>query len=196
MDCGETLGIAGLPPRQPLPQRNQTETPTIKGNQRETPTIKGNHGFRLSRSRTRATRKTTKSRSIQGSSRGKVTIQRGTWSSYVTPNKNPARNHPQNFAKKITRRGSENHQKGERERQHKASRNHAESSIHTMKVHTRSSLPPDHPSLSLDLTWSTQASPRELEENRNENGKNKWARVPRVGCHPSPQVFIWRHPKD
>jgi hypothetical protein len=27
-------------------------------------------------------------------------------------------------------------------------RNHAESSIHTTKVHTRSSLPPDHPTLS------------------------------------------------
>jgi hypothetical protein len=36
--------------------------------------------------------------------------------------------------------------------QHKALRNCAESSIHTMKVHTRSSLPPDHPSLSKDLT--------------------------------------------
>jgi hypothetical protein len=31
-------------------------------------------------------------------------------------------------------------------------RNHAESSIHTTKVYTRSSLPPDHPSLSLDLS--------------------------------------------
>jgi hypothetical protein len=30
--------------------------------------------------------------------------------------------------------------------------NHAESSIHTMKVHTRSSLPPNHPTLSQDLT--------------------------------------------
>jgi hypothetical protein len=31
-------------------------------------------------------------------------------------------------------------------------RNHAESPIHTKEIHTRSSLPPDHPSLSLDLT--------------------------------------------
>jgi hypothetical protein len=31
-------------------------------------------------------------------------------------------------------------------------RNHAESSIHATKVHTRSSLPPDHPTLSQDLT--------------------------------------------
>jgi hypothetical protein len=42
--------------------------------------------------------------------------------------------------------------KRKRERQQIAMRNHAESSIHTMKVHTRSSLPPDHPSLSKDLT--------------------------------------------
>jgi hypothetical protein len=40
-----------------------------------------------------------------------------------------------------------------------------------MNVLTRSSLPPNQPSLSLDLTRSTQASPRKLEENRNENGK-------------------------
>jgi hypothetical protein len=31
-------------------------------------------------------------------------------------------------------------------------RNHAESSIHETKVHTRCSLPPDHPTLSIDLT--------------------------------------------
>jgi hypothetical protein len=123
--CGETSGIARLPPGQPLPQRNRTETPTIKGN----------HGFRPSRSRTRATRKTTKSRSIQGGSWGQVTSQRGTSSSYVTPNKNPTRKHPQNSAKNITRRGSENLQKGKQVRQHKALRNHAELSIHTMKVH-------------------------------------------------------------
>jgi hypothetical protein len=83
---------------------------------------------------------------------GKVTSQRGTRSSYVAPNKNLAKNCPQNSANKITRKSSENHQKGKWERQHTASRNHAESSIHTMKVHTRSSLPPGYPSLSLDLT--------------------------------------------
>jgi hypothetical protein len=31
-------------------------------------------------------------------------------------------------------------------------RNHAESSIHTTEVHTRSSLLPDHPCLTQDLT--------------------------------------------
>jgi hypothetical protein len=55
MDCSETSGIAGLPPGQPLPQRNRPESLTIKRNRR--------NGF--SRSRTRPTRKTTKSSLIQ-----------------------------------------------------------------------------------------------------------------------------------
>jgi hypothetical protein len=42
--------------------------------------------------------------------------------------------------------------KNKREQHNKALRNHAESSIHTKEVHTRSSLPPDHPTLSQDLT--------------------------------------------
>jgi hypothetical protein len=42
--------------------------------------------------------------------------------------------------------------KNNREQHNKALRNHAESSIHTEKVHTRSSLLPDHPTLSQDLT--------------------------------------------
>jgi hypothetical protein len=58
------------------------------------------------------------------------------------------RNSPEDSTKKITTKSFENHQRGKRERQHKALRNHAESSIHTMKVHTRSSFPPDHPSIS------------------------------------------------
>jgi hypothetical protein len=31
-------------------------------------------------------------------------------------------------------------------------RNHDEASIHTKEIHTRYSLPPDHPTLSQDLT--------------------------------------------
>jgi hypothetical protein len=42
--------------------------------------------------------------------------------------------------------------KNNRKQHNKALRNHAESSIHATKVHTRSSLPPDHPTLSQDLT--------------------------------------------
>jgi hypothetical protein len=42
--------------------------------------------------------------------------------------------------------------KNNREKHKKALRNHAESSIHTKDVHTRSSLPLDHPTLSQDLS--------------------------------------------
>jgi polyribonucleotide nucleotidyltransferase len=42
--------------------------------------------------------------------------------------------------------------KNEREQHIQALRNHVESSMHHKEVHTRSSLPPDHPSLSEDLT--------------------------------------------
>jgi uncharacterized protein YdaU (DUF1376 family) len=42
--------------------------------------------------------------------------------------------------------------KEKRERHIQALRNHAESSIHTKEVHTRFSLPSDHPSFSQDLT--------------------------------------------
>jgi hypothetical protein len=42
--------------------------------------------------------------------------------------------------------------KNNREQHNKSLRNHAESSMHTKEVHTRSSLPPDHPTLSQDLS--------------------------------------------
>jgi hypothetical protein len=42
--------------------------------------------------------------------------------------------------------------KNNQEQHDNALRNHVESSIHTKEVHTRSSLPPDHPTLSHDLT--------------------------------------------
>jgi hypothetical protein len=53
------------------------------------------------------------------------------------------------------------------ERHIQALRNHAESSIHTKEVHTRSSLLPDHPSLSEDLTMKLSSqSYRNPKENR------------------------------
>jgi hypothetical protein len=62
--------------------------------------------------------------------------------------------------RKVPKSLQENHQeralkitkKNEQEQHIQALRNHTESSIHHKEVHTRSSLPPDHPSLSQDLT--------------------------------------------
>jgi hypothetical protein len=78
--------------------------------------------------------------------------------------KEPRRDHtyfPHQIPKrKVPKTHQENHQerapkittKNNREQHNKALRNYAESSIHTKEVHTRSSLPPDHPTLSQDLT--------------------------------------------
>jgi hypothetical protein len=130
------------PHGRPLPQRKYTEMLSIIGNRKS----------RDQTSRTRAPTKTTKSESFPQVWRGKVTKKRGTRSSCVTPRPNPAKKCLQNSAKKIPRKGSENHQKGKMGETTKALTNHAKSSIHTMKVHTRSSLPPNHPTLSQDLT--------------------------------------------
>jgi hypothetical protein len=54
---------------------------------------------------------------------------------------NPAQENNQERAPKITK-------KEKQERHIQPLSNNAESSIHTKEVHTRSSLPPDHPSLS------------------------------------------------
>jgi hypothetical protein len=61
---------------------------------------------------------------------------------------------------KVPKTHRENHQerapkittKNNREQHNKALRNHTESSIHTKEVYTRSSLPPDHSTLSQNLT--------------------------------------------
>jgi hypothetical protein len=59
----------------------------------------------------------------------------------------PLQENRQERAPKITK-------KDKRERHIQALRNHAESSRNTKEVHTRSSLPPYHPSLSQDLTMN------------------------------------------
>jgi hypothetical protein len=69
-----------------------------------------------------------------------------------TPPPNPKEKGLKTATRKLPRKGPKNHQKGKMGGHHQATRSHAESFINTMKVHTRSSLPPDHPSLSKDLT--------------------------------------------
>jgi hypothetical protein len=68
------------------------------------------------------------------------------FSHQITKSKAPKthRENHQERALKITTKNNREH--------NKALRNHVETSIHTKEVHTRSSLPPDHPTLSQDLT--------------------------------------------
>jgi hypothetical protein len=60
----------------------------------------------------------------------------------------------------VSKKHQENHQerapkittRKKREHHNQALRNHVESSVRTKEVHTRSSMTPDHPNLSQDLT--------------------------------------------
>jgi hypothetical protein len=80
-----------------------------------------------------------------------------------TSNPRTHTNFPHQITKsKVPKTHQENHQerapkittKNNREQHNEALRNHAESSIHTKEIHTRSSLSPDHPTLSQDLTMN------------------------------------------
>jgi hypothetical protein len=88
-------------------------------------------------------------------------------------------NFPHQITKsKVPKTHRENHQerapkittKNNREQHNKVLRNHAESSIHTKEVHTRSSLPPDHPTLSQNLTMKLSS---QSYGNPKENRKGK-----------------------
>jgi hypothetical protein len=68
------------------------------------------------------------------------------------PHKIPKSKVPKTPQEKHQERAPKITTKNNQEQHNKTFRNHAESSIHTTKVHTRSSLPPNHPTLSQDLT--------------------------------------------
>jgi hypothetical protein len=71
---------------------------------------------------------------------------------HISPTKYQ-RERPQILHKKFAKKRLRKSAKRRNVKRHiQALRNHVESSIHTKEVHTRSSLPPDHPSLSQDLT--------------------------------------------
>jgi hypothetical protein len=138
----KTLGIIGTPHEESIAMILSTKTCQIKRN-------RGNPAKNSSNPRTPKTPKS--SHLTHGFGRG-ITGQRTTKGSHKFPHQIPKR--------KVPKTPQENHQervpkistKNNREQHNKALRNHAESSIHTKEVHARSSLPPDHPTLSQNLT--------------------------------------------
>jgi hypothetical protein len=68
------------------------------------------------------------------------------------PHQIPKRKVPKSLQENHQERAPKITKKNEWEQHIQALRNHAKSSIHHKEVHTRSSLPPDDPSLSKDLT--------------------------------------------
>jgi hypothetical protein len=93
--------------------------------------------------------------------------KRTTKGSHIFAPSNPQEQGPENTPRKPPREGSKIATKNNREQHNKALRNHIESSIHIKEVHTRSSLLPDHPTLSQDLTVKLSSySYRNPRENR------------------------------
>jgi hypothetical protein len=137
-DLNKTLEIIGTPHEESIAKFNPTKTCQKRRNQR-------NPAKNTSNPRTRKTPKS--SPFTHGFGRG-ITTQRKTKGSHKFPPSNPEEKGPENNPRKTPRKGSKITTKNNREQHNKALRNHAESSIHATKVHTRSSLPPDHPTLS------------------------------------------------
>jgi hypothetical protein len=137
-DQGETMGIVQVPRGLALARSSVPKTLLIKRNREST----------LKNTSNPRTPKTPKSSPLtHGFGRG-ITAQKTMKGSHKFPQ--------QILKSKVPKTTQENHQerapkittKKNREQHIQTLRNHAESSIHATKVHTRSSLPPDHPTLS------------------------------------------------
>jgi hypothetical protein len=131
-DLCKTLGIVGTPHGHSIAKIWSTKTCKIKRN-------RGNPTKNACNPRAKKTPKS--SPFAHGLGRG-IKGKRTTKDSRIHPPPNPKEKGLEITPKKSPRKGSENHQKGQRVRHIQALRNHSESSIHTKEVHTRSSLLP------------------------------------------------------
>jgi hypothetical protein len=136
-DQSGTLGIVGVPRVLPLARSTVPETHSIKRNRKST----------HMNTYTPRTPKPPKSTPLTHRFGRGITAQRTTKSSHKFPPSNPQEKGPENNPRKAPREDSENHHQEQPGQHNKALRNHDESSIHATKVHTRYSLPPDHPTL-------------------------------------------------
>jgi hypothetical protein len=137
-DQSETLGIVGVPCGLPLARSSVPKTHSIKRNRKST----------LKNTSKPRTPKTPKSSPFaHGFGRG-ITDQRTTKGSHKFPPSNPKNKVPKTTQRNHQERAPKITTKNNREQHIQTLRNHAESSIHATKVHTRSSLPPNHPTLS------------------------------------------------
>jgi hypothetical protein len=117
---------------------NPTKTRPKRRNQR-------NPAKSTSNSRTQETPKS--STFTHGFGRG-ITTQRTTKGSHKFPHKISRREVPKTTQRNHRERAPKITTKNNRGKHIQTLRNHAESSVHETKVRTRSSKPPDHPSLS------------------------------------------------
>jgi hypothetical protein len=134
----ETLGIVGVPRGLPLARSSVPKTHSIKRNRKST--LKNTSNPRTSKTPKSSPLTRRFGRGIKGK---RTTRVHTNFPHQITKSKVPKthREKHQERAPKITTKNNQ-------EQHNKALRNHAESSIHTKEVHTMSSLPPDHPTLS------------------------------------------------
>jgi hypothetical protein len=141
-DLCKTLGIVGTPHGNSIAKIWSTKTCKIERNQRN-PTKNA--------SNPRA-KKTPKSSPFAHEFGRGIKGKRTTKGSSIHPHQIPKRKASNLLQENHQERAPKITNKNKRERHIQALRNHVESSIHTKEVHTRSSLLPDLPSLSQDLT--------------------------------------------
>jgi hypothetical protein len=141
-DLCKTLGIVGTPHRKSIANILSTKT-------RQTKRKRRNPAKNSSNPRAPKTPKSSLLTHRFGRGiKGKITMK----GSHIHPPPNPQEQGSKNTQKIHQERAPKITTKNKREEHNQALRNHAESSIHTKEIHTRSSLPPDHPTLSQDLT--------------------------------------------
>jgi hypothetical protein len=141
-NLNKTLGILGTPHEDSIAKFNLTETRQKRRNRRN------------------PAKNTTNPRTRKTQNRAPLLTDLGGESQPKEPRRVPTNFPHQIPDSKVPKTTQRNHQerapkistKNNREQHIQTLRNHAESSIHATKVHTRSSLPPDHPTLSQDLT--------------------------------------------
>jgi hypothetical protein len=141
-DLSKTLGIVGTPHEESIAKFMSTKTCQIKRNRR-------NRAKNTSNPRTPKTVKSSPlTHGFGRGIKGKRTTKVPTYFPHQIPKSKVPKTHQENQQERAPKITTKNN----REQHNKALRNHAESSIHTKEVHTRSSLPPDHPTLSQNLT--------------------------------------------
>jgi hypothetical protein len=141
-DLNKTLGIIGTPHEESMAMILSTKTCQIKRNRRN-PTKNSSNP---------RTPKTPKSSPLtHGFGRG-IKGKRTTNGSHEFPHQIPKSKVPKTHRENYQERAPKITTKNNREQHNTALRNHTESSIHTKEVHTRSSFPPDHLTLSQNLT--------------------------------------------
>jgi hypothetical protein len=163
-DLNKTLGIVGTPHEESIAKFNPTKTCQIKRNRRNPAKNSSNP----------RTPKTPKSSPVtHGFGRG-IKDKRTTKGSHIFPHQIPKSKVPKTHQEDHQERAPKITTINNREQHNKALRNHVESSIRTKEIHTRSSLPPDHTTLSQNLTMKLSSysygNPKKIgRENRKAN---------------------------